>query len=295
MKDLEACILSYLLNSSWQLPLIFAAAWVAARTVRRSGVAMQHRIWVSALALETFLPACSVQPVQLLREMWQLLLRIGGSEATNGRARVAVVFGDGYGHGALKLPLELLAGITILYGGIVLYFAGRLGWRLLRTDMLRRRAERLIPTGEAGRSWERYCRVFGVHDAAIAVASDVSGPITMGIRRRTILLPMELQSSLSDEDFDAVIAHEFAHMRRWDFAKNLLYEALSLPIAYHPLLWLTRARIAESREIVCDAMAAEAVAGREKYARSLLRLASMLVQGTPARTLHAIGIFDANI
>ncbi|WP_254064493.1 TonB family protein [Granulicella sp. S156] len=295
MKDLEAWILSYLLNSAWQVPLIFAAAWVATRAVRRSGVAMQHRIWVSALVLETFLPACSVQPVQLLREMWQLLLRVWGSEATNGRGRVAVVFGDGYGHGALKLPLELLAGITIVYGGIVVYFAGRLGWRLLRTDLLRRQAERLALTGEASRSWERYCRVFGVYDAAIAVASDVSGPITMGIRRRTILLPMELQMSLSDEDFDAVIAHEFAHMRRWDFAKNLLYEALSLPIAYHPLLWLTRARIAESREIVCDAMAAEAVAGREKYARSLLRLASMLVQGTPDRTLHAIGIFDANI
>jgi len=295
MKDLEAWILSYLLNSAWQVPLIFAAAWVAAQAVRRSGIAMAHRIWVSALVLEIFLPACSVQPVQLLREMWQLLLRIGGSEATNSRGRVAVVFGDGYGHGALKLPLELLAGITIVYGGIVVYFAGRLGWRLLRTHMLRRRATRLIPTGEAGRSWERYCRVFGVHDADIAVASDVSGPITMGIRRRTILLPMGLQRSLSDEDFDAVIAHEFAHMHRWDFAKNLLYEALSLPIAYHPLLWLTRARIAESREIVCDAMAAETVAGREKYARSLLRLASMLVQGTPARTLHAIGIFDANI
>ena len=294
MKDLEAWILSYLLNSAWQVPLIFVAAWVVARAVRQSGVAMQHRIWVSALVLEVFLPACSVQPVQLLRELWQLLLRMWGSEAANGRARVAVVFGEGYGHGALKLPLELLAGITIVYGGIVVYFAGRLGWRLLQTDMLRRRAERLVLTGDAGLSWERYCRVFGVQDAVIAVASDISGPITMGIRRRTILLPMELQRSLSDEDFDAVIAHEFAHMRRWDFAKNLLYEALSLPIAYHPLLWLTRARIAESREIMCDAMAAEAVAGREKYARSLLRLASMLVQGTPARTLHAIGIFDAN-
>jgi beta-lactamase regulating signal transducer with metallopeptidase domain len=294
MRDLEAWILSYLLNSAWQVPLIFAAAWVAARTARRSGVALQHRLWVSALVLEVFLPACSVQPVQLLREMWQLLLRFFGTGAANGGTRVTVAFGEGYGHGALKLPLELLAGITIAYGGIVVYFAGRLVWRLLRTDMLRRQAERLVLTGEACRSWERCCRVFGVHSAAIVVASDVSGPITMGVRRRTILLPMGLERSLSDEDFDAVIAHEFAHMRRWDFAKNVLYEALSLPIAYHPLLWLTRARIAESREIVCDAMAAEAVAGREKYARSLLRLASMLVQGTPARTLHAIGIFDAN-
>jgi TonB family protein len=31
------------------------------------------------------------------------------------------------------------------------------------------------------------------------------------------------------------------------------------------------------------------------YARSLLRVASLLAAGTPDRTLHAIGIFDANI
>jgi TonB family protein len=42
-------------------------------------------------------------------------------------------------------------------------------------------------------------------------------------------------------------------------------------------------------------MAADAVAGRERYARSLLRLASMIADRTPVRTLHAIGIFDANI
>jgi TonB family protein len=294
MKGLEAWILSYLLNSLWQVPLIFVAAWIAARTMRQSGTAMQHRIWVSALVLETSLPACSVQPVQLLREAWQLLLQVWGTDAASGRARVTVAFGEGYGHGALRFPAELLVGIPIAYGCVVLYFAVRLGWRLLRTDMLRRDAERLVLTEEAGRSWERCCRVFGVYGASISVTNDISGPVTMGFRRRTVLLPAGLQQSLPDEDFDAVIAHEFAHMHRWDFAKNLVHEALSLPIAYHPLLWLTRAHIAESREIVCDAMAAEAVEGREKYARSLLRLASMIVQGTPARTLHAIGIFDAN-
>jgi TonB family protein len=57
---------------------------------------------------------------------------------------------------------------------------------------------------------------------------------------------------------------------------------------------MTRARVSESREMVCDAMAAEAVSGNESYARSLLRLAAMVADGGPAKTLHAIGIFDAN-
>jgi TonB family protein len=110
-----------------------------------------------------------------------------------------------------------------------------------------------------------------------------------------LLMPTGLLKDIDQTDLDAMFAHEFAHMGRHDFAKNLIYELLSLPIAYHPLLWLTRSRLAESREMVCDAMAAEAVAGRENYARSLLRLASMLANQAPVRTLHAIGIFDANI
>jgi TonB family protein len=96
------------------------------------------------------------------------------------------------------------------------------------------------------------------------------------------------------DDLEAVLAHELAHIRRRDFAKNLVYEAISIAVAWHPLAALTRARLAESREMVCDAIAADAVAGRESYARSLLRMASMVAHDAPARTLHAIGIFDAN-
>jgi TonB family protein len=82
-------------------------------------------------------------------------------------------------------------------------------------------------------------------------------------------------------------------MRRHDFAKNLAYEVLSLPIAFHPAVWLTRTRLAESREMVCDLLAAGAE-GNARYAHSLLRLATLLTRTRPAGTLHAIGIFDAN-
>jgi TonB family protein len=101
-------------------------------------------------------------------------------------------------------------------------------------------------------------------------------------------------TELPEEDLHAVIAHEFAHLHRNDFLKNLVYEWLSLPVSYHPLLSRTRERLMETREMVCDDMAA-AISGRDEYAHSLLRLASLLVAKRPMRTSHAIGIFDANI
>jgi TonB family protein len=110
-----------------------------------------------------------------------------------------------------------------------------------------------------------------------------------------VLLPPTLLTDLPQEDLAAALAHEFAHMHRRDFAKNLLYELIALPVAWHPLLWLTRLHIAESREMVCDEIAARAAHGTARYVHSLLRLAESFSRPTPAATLHAIGIFDANV
>jgi TonB family protein len=107
-----------------------------------------------------------------------------------------------------------------------------------------------------------------------------------------VLLPPHIFAALPHTELRTVIAHEFAHMRRQDFLKNLLYELLCLPVRFHPALSLTRDRLMETREMVCDQLAAS-LADQHQYARSLLRLAALLVNGTPARTPHAIGIFDA--
>ncbi|HZL26105.1 MAG TPA: M56 family metallopeptidase [Acidobacteriaceae bacterium] len=291
MRTLESSMLAYLLNSAWQAPLIFAAAWVAARVLRRNGAAAEHRVWTIALVLEAVLPACTVRPSELLG----LAARIFGAGARGGDVRVTVTQGAALAHPSLRPTAEILAVVAVAYGCVVVYFAGRLAVGLWKTTAIRRRAQRVFLTGAAGSTWQRCCRLFGVFDAVAAVSDAIDGPMTIGIRRKVLLLPAEWQTSLREEDLDAAIAHEFAHMRRGDFAKNLVYEVLSLPVGYHPLLWMTRTKLAESREMVCDAMAAKAVAGRDEYARSLLRLASILSERMPARTLQAIGIFDANI
>jgi TonB family protein len=151
----------------------------------------------------------------------------------------------------------------------------------------------LVLTGQSARDWAQCAQRFGVNDVLLATSSKVFGPITMGLTKKLVLLPKDMVARLSETDLRTVIAHEFAHMKRNDFRKNLIYELLSLPVSYHPLLSLTRARIMESREMICDQMAAE-TAGRNEYARSLLRLASLLVKGMPISRTHAIGIFDAN-
>jgi TonB family protein len=194
----------------------------------------------------------------------------------------------------LRLPIGLLTGIEAAYLCSVLYFMLRLGFGLWKTGAMRRNAQSVDLTGELKTCWDRHCRIFQVHRATLAVTPYVSGPVVVGLWRSWLLLPPNLLERISTQDMDAALAHEFAHMRRRDFAKNIVYAVLSLPVTYHPVMWLLQARVAESREMICDGQAAESVEGKENYVRSLLRLASALSPTPQVTTLHAIGIFDAN-
>jgi TonB family protein len=288
MRSFEPWLVSFLLNSLWQIPLLFAVGWIAARALRRLGPAAEHRVWVSVLLMASLLPAGSALPWDWLRA------QIAFPAAHHpGDAHVTVIMGAGTGLGALPLPASLLAVIAIAYLTLCFWFAARFLWRWSRLRALRRDATIVPLTGETARCWAQYSTRFGIEGTMLASSSRVFGPVTMGLSRKFVLLPERMLSGVREADLQTVIAHEFAHIRRNDFLKNLIYELIALPVTYHPLLWPIRERITETREMVCDRMAS-ATADRNQYARSLLRLASLLAQGPAATTHYAIGISDAN-
>ncbi|MGB7134119.1 MAG: M56 family metallopeptidase, partial [Acidobacteriaceae bacterium] len=290
MRTAEAWVLGYVLNSLWQVPLLLAAAWLAARVLRPLGAAAEHRVWVTALLLGSVLPAGYLPPWSWFSiRTW--LERIGGSRG--GNTHVSVVMGAATGAGAVHLPATLLSAAVLVYGAVCAWFLLRFAWRWTRLASLRREATELILTGDNARAWADCSVRFGVEGVAVASSPSLFAPVTLGFRSRLILLPERLTRDVADADLPVVIAHELAHIRRNDFVKNLLYELLTLPVSYHPAFQITRERVIETREMVCDEMAA-VLTGRNPYARSLLRLASLLVAGMPARIPHAIGIFDAH-
>jgi TonB family protein len=288
MRDVELWILTYLLNSLWQIPLLFAAGWLAARALRSAGAEAEHAVWATTLTLQCLLPAGSIFPIDWLRTF--SLLRWNASHTS--QAYVSLTMGGGTGVAPIPLPAFLLGTVALLYATVSAYFAARFLWRAINLSLLRRETVPVGLTGDAALFWARCSRRFAIEDVSIAASSRVFSPVTMGLRRKLLLLPVTMVDVLPNGDLQTIMAHEFAHMQRNDFMKNLFYELLSLPVAYHPLLWVTRARVMESREMICDQMAA-AMSGRKEYARSLLRMASLLVPGKP--TPHTIGIFDTNV
>ena len=289
MGSFEGLVLGYLLNSLWMVPVGFAAGWVVARVVRRTGPLVEHRVWVSALVVESVLPGVPAGVWE-----WVRTTALFGAHSGSGKGQISVVVGPGVGFGVVHLPALVLGGVCGLYGAVAVYSLARLVWGLWRVVAMRRESVPVVLAGEAALCWARCAGRFGVEDAEVGSVAGIPGPIAVGVWRKVILLPSGMMESLPGDEVEVVLAHEFAHLRRRDFAMNLGYEVMGLAAMYHPVFRMTRERVIASREEVCDGMAADAVAGRERYARSLLRLASRMVQGRAARVPHAIGIFDAN-
>ena len=289
MSGFQSLLLSYVLNSLWQIALLCAIASIAARAIKPAGPAAEHRVWVGALLLESLLPGLSIVPWERLHIAWPWF----GHPAAMRGSNVSVEVGAGAGLAALRIPQDALTAAAIAYVAITFYFTVRFVWQWMRLRALVRGTEPVALAGDAAIAWRRETSRFGVGSVALMTSTDIFAPVTMGIARKRVLVPAGMMNELSHGDLDTAITHELAHVRRNDFLKNLVYEMLSLPMRFHPAFWLTRQRVMETREMVCDEMAAE-ISGKHEYAQSLLRLATLLLQGRPVEVPQAIGVFDAN-
>ena len=62
----ESFLLTYALNALWQIPLLFAAAWLAARASRRAGPAFQHASGPPPSSCNSFCPPVASRCAALL-------------------------------------------------------------------------------------------------------------------------------------------------------------------------------------------------------------------------------------
>jgi uncharacterized membrane protein YkoI len=129
----------------------------------------------------------------------------------------------------------------------------------------------------------------------IRASTAVTVPITIGTFNPIVILPERLLSEHNDELLTSAIGHEIIHIRRRDYAFNLAYELLYLPVSFHPCAALIRRRIRQTRELSCDEVVAERIMTAEVYARSLVKLASSAPPLQRLSVSTTVGIADADI
>lgn len=103
-------------------------------------------------------------------------------------------------------------------------------------------------------------------------AHAVRVPMVVGWLRPAILLPASALTGLTPGEWEAILAHELAHIRRHDFLINLVQCAAETLLFHHPAAWWASRRIRDEREHCCDDMAVAACGDRPAFARALLAL-----------------------
>ncbi len=97
----------------------------------------------------------------------------------------------------------------------------------------------------------------------------LDAPAVLGWFRPVVLLPVRALTGLTEEQIEAVIAHELAHIRRFDCFVNLFQIATETLLFYHPAVWWVSQRIRAERENCCDDEAISLCGNTVNYARAL--------------------------
>lgn len=118
-------------------------------------------------------------------------------------------------------------------------------------------------------------------------SSRIVVPVVIGVVKPILLLPVGLFAHLSLREVEAVLAHELAHIKRHDYAVNLLQSVVEVLYFFHPALWWLSARVREEREHCCDDLAVQVSGGDGRIlAQALARVEELrLSQLTPTPSL----------
>ncbi len=299
MQTIDRMIVAYVLNSFWQITVIAGLALPCSVFLRRAPARYRHGLWVLCLAACVLVPAATVV----------MQVRAGGQVDDSApliaetRTHVAVAHQGGWSFLSLRSrtrPVQfapvLLNVAAWAYLILIALRCLQLAWIYRRTSHVRSSAyERSVPPAIAQAS--ETCRgLFSIPTIPLLCSEEISSPSTVGWRNPVLLVPESFfTDDIREEDAISALSHEMAHIRRRDFALNLLYELISVPLCFHPATAFIKTRIAQTRELACDEMAVRLLPSGKQHARSLLHIAQTVFAAAPsAKSNYAMGLFDTH-
>lgn len=319
---MERILIEYLANALWQLPLLAGGAWLLLY-VWKPSPATQHRVWLGVLTLGLLMPLRgiapppppasaanapsqsavvddhpSVFPLSDLEPGASLAVAANRTASTtegpihNGATQTAAAGYTALLH-RVRLNATAAACILALWLATALWGIFRLVLAWTAARRLARTSRQVVLAGREAAEVLECARRLGVDMPDVRESSAICGPVVVGAVHPVLLWPRGFRRHSGDE-FKAALCHEIAHIRRRDYAMNLLCEMVALPLRWHPAIRGVERRIRATREMACDAMAARAMESETLYATCLLSLAQSMVGASVEHSLAA-GLFNGNV
>lgn len=153
-----------------------------------------------------------------------------------------------------------IAGLYLL--GMLVMLA-RLGLDVIRAERIRLRG-RAVTDGPLLSALCRLADRWSLHVLpGLATAEQIVVPQVVGLLKPTVLMPASALTGLSADQIEMILAHELAHVRRYDMWINLLQRVAESVLFFNPALWLISRRIGALREFCCDEFACTATSNSD--------------------------------
>jgi len=104
------------------------------------------------------------------------------------------------------------------------------------------------------------------------ISDRVTGPLTIGFIKPLVLVPAGFLTGLPREQVEAILLHELAHIRRYDYLFNLIQTAIKTVFFFHPAIHYISKQIDRDREEACDDLAVAQTRNPQALARGLAAL-----------------------
>ena len=301
MLRISEFILTFVLNSAWQVTAIFLVAAVASWLLRNGPARYRHMLWVISLVASLVVPLLTTTRVV---PEWISSLQVVASSSNP--ANIAPVVSqsslepdrvvDHVSRRRTTTVNTTPSSVVLLAFGFMLFIfvrALRLARFWHRKEKLRSSASRTGVTPPIEEATQRCRDLLSVSYAPVTLSTKARVPYTIGALRPLIVLPEAFSSTSDESRLLSVIGHEMAHVARRDFLTNLICELVALPNSFYPLTFLIKQQIDRTRELACDELVTNHILAPRLYARSLLWAADVSRQYAPQAFM--LSIFDGKI
>ena len=106
----------------------------------------------------------------------------------------------------------------------------------------------------------------------VASSTEIGQALATGVIKPIVLIPACWVTRLPSSALEAVIAHELAHVKRWDLWINYLQRLVETLFFFHPLVWWLSNRVTTEREACCDHLAVSVTGQPMEYVETLARV-----------------------
>jgi bla regulator protein blaR1 len=130
---------------------------------------------------------------------------------------------------------------------------------------------------KANVQWRMFVKKVSAHmgikkPVHIWVSELVTSPVTIGYLKPVILVPLAAINHLSAEQLEAILLHELAHIRRYDYFINLIIKFIQAILYFNPFVKEFVKIVEREREKSCDEMVMQFQYDPHGYASALLVL-----------------------